>query len=364
MKLAHVGINLVSCAVALLTFSLQAETDQPLLLVVNKSEATLAIVDTTSGRLLAKVPTGDFPHEVAASNNGRMAFVTNYGDARPGNTLSVIDVVARKELRRVDLGTLRRPHGVTVVDGKAVLTAEDARQVARYDPSTNRIDWRFDTGQDVTHMVLASRSGRMLFTSNIGSNTIGIIEQQAKDWKQTLIRVGPGPEGLDLSPDGRELWAAHTGNGGVSIIDVSAKERYSDDRRRDTPRQPAEVHAGRTIGADLGHGRRRARCDRHPIPSRVESVARRPHARRDSRHARRDSRLRRRHRRQPCLSRRSAEAADHPVDRDWKRPRRNGLGLSAVTAWQSENTISWSTARRGGWKWVTLRQFVSLNSTG
>ena len=223
MKLAHVGINLVSCAVALLTFSLQAETGQPLLLVVNKSEATLAIVDTTSGRLLAKVPTGDFPHEVAASNNGRMAFVTNYGDARPGNTLSVIDVAARKELRRVDLGTLRRPHGVTVVDGKAVLTAEDARQVARYDPSTNRIDWRFDTGQDVTHMVLASRSGRMLFTSNIGSNTIGIIEQQAKDWKQTLVRVGPGPEGLDLSPDGRELWAAHTGNGGVSIVDVSAR---------------------------------------------------------------------------------------------------------------------------------------------
>jgi len=223
MKLAHVGINLVSCAVALLTFSLQAETGQPLLLVVNKSEATLAIVDTTSGRLLAKVPTGDFPHEVAASNNGRMAFVTNYGDARPGNTLSVIDVAARKELRRVDLGTLRRLHGVTVVDGKAVLTAEDSRQIARYDPSTNRIDWRFDTGQDVTHMVLASRSGRMLFTSNIGSNTIGIIEQQAKDWKQTLVRVGPGPEGLDLSPDGRELWAAHTGNGGVSIVDVSAR---------------------------------------------------------------------------------------------------------------------------------------------
>ena len=149
MKIAQVGINLVSCAIALLTFSLQAETGQPLLLVVNKSEATLAIVDTTSGRLLAKVPTGDFPHEVAASNNGRMAFVTNYGDARPGNTLSVIDVAARKELRRVDLGTLRRPHGVTVVDGKAVLTAEDSRQIARYDPSTNRIDWRFDTGQDV-----------------------------------------------------------------------------------------------------------------------------------------------------------------------------------------------------------------------
>src|SRR5262249_41598545 len=202
MKLAHVGINLVSCAIALLTFSLQAETGQTLLVVI-RSEAPLAMVETTSGRLLAKVPTGDSPHEVAASNDGRMAFVTNYGDARPGKTLSVIDVAARKELRRVDLGTLRRPHGVTVIDGKAVFSAEDSRQIARYDPSTNRIDWQFDTGQEVTHMVLASRGGSTLFTSNIGSNTIGIIEQQAKDWKQTLVHVGPGPEGLDLSPDGR-----------------------------------------------------------------------------------------------------------------------------------------------------------------
>src|SRR5215470_2471402 len=209
MKLAHLGINLVSCAIALLTFSLQAETGQTLLLVVNKSEATLAIVDTTSGRLLAKVPTGDFPHEVAASNNGRLAFVTNYGDGRPGNTLSVIDVAARKELRRVDLGTLRRPHGITVVDGKAVFTAEDARQVARYDPSTKRIDWRFDTGQDVTHMVLASRNGRMLFTSNIGSNTIGIIEQGANDWKQTLVRVGPGPESRPLAGRARAVGGTH-----------------------------------------------------------------------------------------------------------------------------------------------------------
>jgi len=214
----------LTCAIAILTLSLQAQTGRRLLLVVNKSEATLAIVDTTSGKLLAKVPTGDSPHEVAASKDGRLAFVTNYGGDRPGNTLSVIDVAARKELRRVDLGTLRRPHGITVIDGKAVFTAEDARQVARYDPSTNKIDWRFDTNQDVTHMVLANRKGGMLFTSNIGSNTIGIIEQQGNDWKQTLVRVGPGPEGLDLSPDERELWVAHTGDGGVSIVDLSARK--------------------------------------------------------------------------------------------------------------------------------------------
>jgi YVTN family beta-propeller protein len=86
-------------------------------------------------------------------------------------------------------------------------------------------------------MVIASRDGRTLFTSNIGSNSISIIEsfdaaqgqpfdaaQGKPAGRQTVVPVGAGPEGLDLSPDGRELWTAHTGDGRVSIIDVAAKK--------------------------------------------------------------------------------------------------------------------------------------------
>jgi YVTN family beta-propeller protein len=41
---------------------------------------------------------------------------------------------------------------------------------------------------------------------------------------QTLIPVGKGPEGIELSPDGREVWSAHSRDGGVSIIDVASKK--------------------------------------------------------------------------------------------------------------------------------------------
>src|SRR5688572_23665635 len=56
------------------------------LLVLNKEEATLAIVDPASGAVAARVPTGDGPHEVAVSSDGALAFVTNYGAQAPGNT--------------------------------------------------------------------------------------------------------------------------------------------------------------------------------------------------------------------------------------------------------------------------------------
>jgi YVTN family beta-propeller protein len=213
----------LTCAWLLLGIALAGQAPMPVLLILNKSDATLAIVEPASGKTVATVPTGPGPHEVAVSVDGRLAFVTNYGDA-PGRTLSVIDIAARRELRRVDLGDLRRPHGVAVVNGKVVFTAEASRAIARYDPAADRIDWRFDTAQDVTHMVIASGDGRMLFTSNIGSNTIGIIESAGGAWRQTLVGVGPGPEGLDLSPDGRELWTAHTGDRRVSVIDVAAKK--------------------------------------------------------------------------------------------------------------------------------------------
>src|SRR5262245_2416501 len=93
------------------------------LLVLNKTENTLAIIDPATLKLLARVPTGESPHELIASADGKLAFVCNYGTAeRPGNTISIIDIAARKEIKRFDLGALLRPHGITESKGKVYFT--------------------------------------------------------------------------------------------------------------------------------------------------------------------------------------------------------------------------------------------------
>jgi YVTN family beta-propeller protein len=218
-------VKILLVALAVLATAVPAFASAAELLVLNKSDSTLSFIDSASGNTIATVPTGEGPHEVELSSDGRLAFVSNYGASVAGKTLSVIDVAARKELKRVDLGELRRPHGLSFSNGKLYFTVEDSRRVGRYDPKTQRIDWSFETEQGRTHMVIASRDGSTLFASNMGSNTIGVLERGAGDrWTQTLISVGSGPEGLDLSPDGRELWSAHSGDGGVSIIDVAGKK--------------------------------------------------------------------------------------------------------------------------------------------
>ncbi|HEY6641605.1 YncE family protein [Povalibacter sp.] len=208
-------------AVLALLLSLPAPAAE--LLVLNKGDATLSFIEPSTGRTLKTIGTGEGPHEIELSADGRLAVVSNYGASVAGNTLSVIDVPERVEIRRVDLGELLRPHGLSFSGGQAYFTSEASKRVARFDPASQRVDWQFETGQEGTHMVLASHDGQKLFAANMGSNTVSIIARGAEDeWQQALVAVGAGPEGLDQSPDGRQLWTAHSRDGRVSIIDIAS----------------------------------------------------------------------------------------------------------------------------------------------
>lgn len=204
----------------------QTPTPSPALLVLDKEDNMLSIIDPATTKTVARMPTGEGPHEIAASDDGKMAFVANYGGRTPGNTISVMDLTAQKELRRVDLGALRRPHGIVFAEGKVWFTAEQNRLIARYDPAANQIDWLLGIGQNGTHMLLFSKDRSTLFTSNIGSDSITVLQRGSDPsvWNATNVSVGKGPEGGDLSPDGREYWAANSNDGSVSIMDVAAKK--------------------------------------------------------------------------------------------------------------------------------------------
>ena len=217
MKLLLAAISLAAAAAA-------AQIPSPALLVLNK-EGTLATIDPATRKVVGLVRTGESPHEVVASSDGKLAFVSNYGTgSAPGNTISVIDLAEQKEIHRVDLGTLRRPHGLAFSGGKLYFTAEANKIIGRYDPSANQIDWLLGTGQNTTHMVELSSDGSVIFTANIGSDSISMIEPAGvMNWNETVIPVGKGPEGFDITPDGKQLWAANSRSGNVSVIDIPTK---------------------------------------------------------------------------------------------------------------------------------------------
>ena len=192
------------------------------LLVLLRDASALAIVDPVAGTVLGRVPTVGNPHEVTASDDGKLAFV-----ASPSEGISIIDLKAQTELRRLEIGPGSEPHDVRFADGKLYFTAEGYKVIGRYDPQRDEVEWLLGIGQDGTHMFVFSEDHNTIFTANRGSDTVTVVEDVAAgppNWRVTAIPVGGDfPEGIDLSPDGREVWAATRNDGAVSIIDVATK---------------------------------------------------------------------------------------------------------------------------------------------
>src|SRR5437660_10182393 len=134
-----------------------AQTPSSALLVLEKSDNSLAIVDPANLQIVARVPTGPDPHEIVASPNGKLAYISNYGGSDSTlNTISVVDVAARKALAPINLGPLRSVHGLAVAGGKLYFTAETNKIVGLYYSATPYVDLVPGPGPDVTHMVAAS----------------------------------------------------------------------------------------------------------------------------------------------------------------------------------------------------------------
>src|SRR5215469_1609694 len=202
-----------------------AQLPSPALLVLEKNDRSLAIVDPATLKVVGRVPAGEDPHEVVASEDGKYAYISNYGAFQtPQHTLSVADLSTQKALPAVDLGALRAPHGLEWAKGKVYFTAEGSKVIGRYDPATNRVDWTLGVGQNRTHMLVVSRDESRIFTSNVNSDTISILDHDkngdVSGWAETSISVGKGPEGFDVSPDGKEIWAANSHDGTVSVVDL------------------------------------------------------------------------------------------------------------------------------------------------
>ena len=221
------------------------------LLVLSKRGHTLAVVDPSSLKVLAKVPVGDDPHEVIASADGRTAYVSNYGGGSL-HTLAVIDLVEQKALPPIDLEPLHGPHGLTFVGGKTWFTAEGSKVIGRFDPATQKVDWVLGTGQDRTHMIWVSEDEKKIVTANVASGTMTLMELVARrqgpggpppggprpqgassgpppgprgpDWEATVVKVGSGPEGFDVLGDGRTVWVANAQDGTVSVVDFASRK--------------------------------------------------------------------------------------------------------------------------------------------
>jgi YVTN family beta-propeller protein len=211
---------LLSIVLMIAWASRASAAEKPLLIVANKHGNTLCYVDPQTYEILETIPTGPNPHEIVITPDGRFAYLSNY--APPGNTISLIDLPARKHVKQISTGRATRIHGAAMSpDGKfAYFTAGQTGLVVEVDTNTQSVTRTIPTEGKMSHMVLVSPDGTRLYTANIESEDVSVIDR-ATGRVITKIPCGKGVEGIAFTPDGKRLWAANQTGGSMTIIDAA-----------------------------------------------------------------------------------------------------------------------------------------------
>ena len=207
-------------------------TSHPLLLVANKGDHTVGLIDPPSGRQIATVDTGGTtPHEVIASPDGRFAYAPIYGNSgvglpgTDGSSLAVIELATRKVVGRVDFGHGVRPHCPMLgpKDGLLYVTTELDKSVTIIDPNTLKIAGSVPTGQPESHMLAITRDGRRGYTANVGPGTVSVLDLETRK-TITIIPVAPHIQRIALSVDDRLVFTSDQTKPQLAVIDTATNK--------------------------------------------------------------------------------------------------------------------------------------------
>jgi YVTN family beta-propeller protein len=210
-----------------------AVKDGGVLLVANKGDQAVSIVDPASGREIGTVAeSGITGHEVAASPDGRTAWVPIYGNSgvgspgTDGQTLDVIDLAARKRVATIDFPVPARPHcAVFGPDGKLYVSNELTNSITVIDPKSLKIVGSLPTGQPESHMLAITKDGKRAYTSNVHAGTVSAIDLEAKR-VLAVIPVSKVAQRIALSPDDRHAFTADQVSPRLAVIDTNTVESW------------------------------------------------------------------------------------------------------------------------------------------
>ncbi len=232
--LSEVPLKSLSLASLFVLLSLISPTaySQSRLLVAQKGEQSLAIVDPVSGTVLASVPEGGTTgHEVIASPDGRLAYVPIYGNSgvgKPGtdgSNLIVIDIAAQKIVGNLDFGHGVRPHMPIFgpKDGLLYVTTELDHSISLIDPKTLKIVGSIPTGQPESHMLALSHNGLRGYTANVGPGTVSVLDIPSRKLL-TIIPISGNTQRISITPDDRWVFTADQTQPRLAAIDTRTNQ--------------------------------------------------------------------------------------------------------------------------------------------
>jgi YVTN family beta-propeller protein len=212
--------------------SVSNEGSSYVLLVVNKGDETLGIVDPRRGQQIATVAEGGTTgHEVAASPDGKTAYVPIYGNSgvgKPGTdgrNMVAIDIASRKVVGNVDFGHGVRPHCAVIgpKDGMLYVTTELDQSISIIDPKTLKIVGTIPTGQPESHMLAITPDGKRGYTANVGPGTVSVLDMENRK-TIAVIPVSGEVQRIAISTDGKLAFTSDQTKPQLVVIDTASNK--------------------------------------------------------------------------------------------------------------------------------------------
>jgi DNA-binding beta-propeller fold protein YncE len=212
----------------LLAFAVHSASAKDLLLVANKGDRALSIINPATGEQLAAVPeNGVTGHEVVASADGKFAFVPIYGNSGVGQTgtdgqmIRVIDLTEQTVIGTVDFGRGVRPHCAVLGPKNKLIyvTTELENCIAIIDPTILQVVGSVPTGQAGSHMLVISSDGKTGYTANFGPGTVSVLDLSAGKVLK-IIPVSKTVQRICISPDDKWVFTADQIKPRLAVIDT------------------------------------------------------------------------------------------------------------------------------------------------
>ncbi|MEQ8523786.1 YncE family protein [Gracilimonas sp.] len=208
----------VAAVCFLLGFSLEIYAQK--LVVVSRWEDKVLFIDVSSGKTYNSIKTGSFPHEIASDPENQFAYIPSYA----GNRITKIDLKNEKLIAHFELGEHKNLHGVELSnDGKSLwITSEEQRAVIKVNTETGTVLESFSTLQYRSHMLTVIPDETKIYASNLDSGSVSIMNTSTKTTK--VLHLGNEAEGIDHTPDGKEIWVTNRAENTVSVINTNKDE--------------------------------------------------------------------------------------------------------------------------------------------
>jgi YVTN family beta-propeller protein len=173
-------------------------------------------------KLVKTIAVGKTPSHIAFTADSKLAFVT----MQDSNDLAVIDLVNQTLLWKIPTGPA--PAGLWMTPGDQYLlvgiTGADYVQV---------LDWRnrrevkkIFTGKGA-HNFRPQGDRKHVFVTNRISSSISLINMQTLEKVGDITGLPAGPDDMELTPDGKQLWVTLRFARKVGVIDVPTMKLVS-----------------------------------------------------------------------------------------------------------------------------------------